>query len=274
MAFITTRDGTELYVKDWGQGRPVVLLHGWPLNADSWDAQAMALADAGFRAIAYDRRGFGRSGQPWTGYEYDTLADDLADVLGETGATDATIVGFSMGGGEVARYMSRHDGKGVVAAGLIASVVPYLLKTDDNPEGVPAAGFEQIKDGIREDRARFFHHTFVPAFFGVGWVSSPVSQEVVDYATAIALTAGLKPTLACVDAFGKTDFRPDLPAFRVPTLIIHGTADKTVPIEPSARAAHAGIAGSQLVEYDGAPHGLNVTHSDRLTKDLLTFLGR
>jgi pimeloyl-ACP methyl ester carboxylesterase len=162
----------------------------------------------------------------------------------------------------------------VVAAGLIASVVPYLLKTDDNPEGVPAAGFEQIKDGIREDRARFFHHTFVPAFFGVGWVSSPVSQEVVDYATAIALTAGLKPTLACVDAFGKTDFRPDLPAFRVPTLIIHGTADKTVPIEPSARAAHAGIAGSQLVEYDGAPHGLNVTHSDRLTKDLLTFLGR
>jgi pimeloyl-ACP methyl ester carboxylesterase len=274
MAFITTRDGTELYVKDWGQGRPVVLLHGWPLNADMWDAQAMALAEAGFRAIAYDRRGFGRSGQPWTGYEYDTLADDLADVLGETGATDATIVGFSMGGGEVARYMSRHDGKGVVAAGLIASVVPYLLKTDDNPEGVPAAGFEQIKDGIREDRARFFHHTFVPAFFGVGWVSSPVSQEVVDYATAIALTAGLKPTLACVDAFGKTDFRPDLPAFRVPTLIIHGTADKTVPIEPSARAAHAGIAGSQLVEYDGAPHGLNVTHSDRLTKDLLTFLGR
>jgi pimeloyl-ACP methyl ester carboxylesterase len=274
MAFITTRDGTELYVKDWGQGRPVVLMHGWPLNADMWDAQAMALAEAGFRAIAYDRRGFGRSGQPWTGYEYDTLADDLADVLGETGATDATIVGFSMGGGEVARYMSRHDGKGVVAAGLIASVVPYLLKTDDNPEGVPAAGFEQIKDGIREDRARFFHHTFVPAFFGVGWVSSPVSQEVVDYATAIALTAGLKPTLACVDAFGKTDFRPDLPAFRVPTLIIHGTADKTVPIEPSARAAHAGIAGSQLVEYDGAPHGLNVTHSDRLTKDLLTFLGR
>ncbi|HEU0045131.1 alpha/beta hydrolase [Sphingomonas sp.] len=275
MPFIKTRDGTDLYVKDWGQGRPVILTHGWPLNADMWDAQAMALAEAGFRAIAYDRRGFGRSGQPWSGYEYDTLADDLADVMAATGATsDATIVGFSMGGGEVARYMSRHGGRGVIAAGLISSVVAYLLKDDSNPDGVPAAQFEQIKAGIKEDRARFFHHTFVPGFFGVGWVSSPVSQEVVDYSTSLALMSGLKGTLDCVDAFGKTDFRPDLPAFNVPTLIIHGTADKTVPIDPSARAAHRGIAGSQLVEYDGAPHGLNVTHSDQLTRDLLTFLGR
>lgn len=275
MPFVKTRDGTDLYVKDWGHGRPVILLHGWPLSADMWDPQMLALADAGLRAIAYDRRGFGRSGQPWSGYDYDTFADDLADVMKATGAeSDAAIVGFSMGGGEVARYMSRHDGKGVVAAGLIASVVPYLLKTDDNPDGAPAEVFEQIKDGIRKDRHTFFRRTFMPQFFGAGYVTSPVSDDVLDWAGTVAGAASLKATLACVDAFGKTDFRPDLPAFRVPTLIVHGTADKTVPIDPSARAAARGIAGSQLVEYDGEPHGLNVTASDRLTQDLLRFLGR
>ena len=274
MPYVKTREGIDLYVKEWGEGRPVILIHGWPLSADMWDAQMMALAENGFRAIAYDRRGFGRSDQPWSGYDYDTLADDLAEVMAAAGVTaDATLVGFSMGGGEVARYMSRHHGKGVAAMALIASVVPYLLKTDDNPAGVPAAQFEQIKDGIKEDRARFFRHTFMPGFFGAGWVTSPVSDDVLDMATATALQAGLKPTLACVDAFGKTDFRPDLAAFTVPTLIVHGTGDKTVPIDPSARAAHRGIPGSQLVEYDGEPHGLNVTASDRLTKDLLTFLG-
>ncbi len=275
MPYVKTRDGTDLYVKDWGSGRPVILLHGWPLNADSWDPQAMALADAGFRAIAYDRRGFGRSGQPWNGYDYDTLSDDLADVMAATGAEqDATIVGFSMGGGEVARYMSRHGGKGVIAAALIASVVPYMLQTDDNPHGTPQSTFDQIADGIRTDRAKFFHDTFVPQFYGVGMISSPVSQEQIDHSTALAMMAGLKPTLACAEAFGHTDFRPDLASFRVPTLIVHGTGDKTVPIDASGRAAAKGIAGSQLVEYEGAPHGLNVTESDRLTRDLLTFLGR
>ena len=275
MPYVKTRDGIDLYVKEWGEGRPVVLLHGWPLDADMWDAQMMALAEAGFRAIAYDRRGFGRSDQPWNGYDYDTLSDDLAEVMAAAGATDgATIVGFSMGGGEVARYMSRHGGKGVAATALVASVVPYMLKTDDNPNGAPPEVFEQIKDGIREDRARFFRRTFMPQFFGAGWVTSPVSDDILDMATATALRAGLKPTLACVDAFGTTDFRPDLAAFNVPTLIVHGTADKTVPIDISARAAAKGIAGSQLVEYDGEPHGLNATASDRLTKDLLTFLGR
>ena len=274
MPYVKTRDGTDLYVKDWGSGRPVVLTHGWPLNADSWDMQAMALAEAGFRAIAYDRRGFGRSGQPWSGYDYDTLADDLADVLEATGANDATIVGFSMGGGEIARYMSRHDGKGVVAAGLVSSVVPYMLQTDDNPNGVPQSMFDQIADGIRQDRPKFFRHTFVPQFYGVGYITSPVSDDVLDYSTHLALMAGLKPTLACLEAFSHTDFRPDLSAFRVPTLIVHGTGDKTVPIDASARAAAKGIAQSQLVEYDGEPHGLNVTAADRLSKDLITFLGR
>ena len=274
MPYVKTRDGTDIYVKDWGSGRPVVLTHGWPLSADMWDAQGIALADAGFRAIAYDRRGFGRSGQPWSGYDYDTLTDDLADVMAATGAdSDATIVGFSMGGGEVARYMSRHDGKGVVSAALISSVVPYMLKTDDNPNGVPGEQLQAIGDGIKKDRPDFFR-TFLKDFFGVGYITSPVSDATLDWAWGLAMQASLRSTLACAESFGHTDFRPDLPAFRVPTLIIHGTADKTVPIDTSGRAAAAGITQSQLVEYDGAPHGLTTTESDRVTRDLLTFLGR
>jgi len=273
MPYITTRDGTDLYVKDWGSGRPVILVHGWPLNADSWDVQAMALADHGLRAIAYDRRGFGRSGQPWTGYDYDTLADDLADVMAATGADhDATIVGFSMGGGEIARYMSRHGGKGVVAAGLISSVVPYMLKTDDNPDGTPADDLAAIGEGIEKDRYGFFQ-SFFKDFYGVGILDHPVSQAQVDWAWWAQNQAGLKPILDCAKAFAMTDFRPDLAAFTVPTLVIHGTADKTVPIDAAGRAAAAGIAQAQLVEYDGAPHALTTTHADRFTTDLLRFLG-
>lgn len=275
MPMIKTRDGTDLYVKDWGAGRPVILLHGWPLSADSWDAQAMAFADAGYRAISYDRRGFGRSAQPWQGYDYDTLADDLADVMGALDAADAaTIISFSMGGGEVARYMSRHGGAGVVAAALISSVVPFMLQTDDNPDGTPQSMFDQIAAAIAQDRAHFFRTKFIPGFLGVGMLSKPVSQEVIDMMTATALLAGLKPTLACLDAFAHTDFRPDLAAFRVPTLVIHGTADKTVPIDASGRAAGKSISGAELIEYEGAPHGLGVTHSDRLTADLLDFVRR
>ncbi len=273
MPYINTRDGTELYVKDWGSGRPVILVHGWPLNADSWDPQAMALAENGFRAIAYDRRGFGRSSQPWSGYDYDTMTDDLADVMKETGVDqDATIVGFSMGGGEVARYMSRHDGKGVIAAGLISSVVPYMLKTDDNPHGTPTDDLKAIGDGIKKDRYGFFR-SFFKDFYGVGLIEHPVSQGQVDWAWWAQNQASLKAILQCATAFGMTDFRPDLPAFRVPTLVIHGTGDKTVPIDAAGRAAAKGIADSQLIEYDDAPHGLTATQSDRFTKDLLTFLG-
>jgi pimeloyl-ACP methyl ester carboxylesterase len=273
MPYVKTRDGTDLYVKDWGSGRPVVLIHGWPLSADSWDDHAYALANAGFRAIACDRRGFGRSGQPWSGYDYDTLTDDLADVLEATGAGDgAALIGFSMGGGEVARYMSRYEGRGVAAAGLIASVVPYLLKTPDNPNGAPEEVLAGIGEGILADRAGFFR-TFFKSFYGVGALSSPVSDEVLDWAWNTAMMAGLKPTLACAESFGHTDFRPDLAAFRVPTLVVHGTADQTVPIDATAREVKEAMPAAQLVEYDGAPHGLTVTHKDRLTKDLLTFLG-
>jgi len=273
MPTITTKDNTELYVKDWGHGRPVILIHGWPLSADSWDDYATAIADAGMRAIAYDRRGFGRSTQPWSGYDYDTLTDDLATVIEQTGATDATLVGFSMGGGEVARYMSRHGGRNVVKAALISSVVPFMLKTEDNPDGTDASVFEEITDGIKKDRAKFFAD-FLKQFYGIGIVSHPTSDEQVQLAWTVAMQAGLKPTLACANSFATTDFRPDLASFRVPTLIVHGTGDKTVPIDPSGRAAAKGIANSTLIEYDGAPHGLTVTHKDRLTEDLLNFLKR
>ncbi len=272
MKHITADDDTKLYVKDWGSGRPVILMHGWPLSADSWDDQAMALADAGYRAIAYDRRGFGRSSQPWRGYDYDTLADDLARVIEQTGAVDATLVGFSMAGGEVARYMSRHGGKSVIKAALISSVVPYMLKTPDNPDGTEQEQFDKIAQGIKEDRAKFFAG-FFKDFFGVNIISHPVSEQVVDWARATAMLASLKATLECAKSFSTTDFRPDLPAFCVPTLIIHGTDDKTVPIDAAGGAAARGIAQSTLVEYEGAPHGLFVTHKDRLTNDLLNFVG-
>ena len=270
---ITTADGCELYVKDWGAGRPVILLHGWPLSADSWDDQAMALADAGFRAIAYDRRGFGRSSQPWSGYDYDTLADDLAVVIEHTGAKDATLVGFSMGGGEVARYMSRHGGRGVVQAALVSSVVPYMLKTADNSHGTDTSVFAEMTKGMKEDRAKFFAG-FFKDFFGVGMLSHPVSDELLAWACSVSMQASLKATLACANSFATTDFRPDLAAFKVPTLVIHGTDDKTVPIDASGRPAARGIADSTLIEYDGAPHGLFATHKDRLTGDLLAFVRR
>ena len=271
MPTIITADKTELYVKDWGTGRPVILMHGWPLSADSWDDQAMAIADAGFRAIAYDRRGFGRSSQPYSGYDYNTLADDLATVIEQTGAQDAVLVGFSMGGGEVARYMSRHGGKNVSKAALIASVVPFMLKTDDNPHGTSKETFDEMTQGMKDDRAKFFAG-FFKDFYGVSLLSHPVSEQLIANACHVAMTAGLKGTLACAAAFATTDFRPDLAHFKVPTLIIHGTDDKTVPIDAAGRAAAKGIANSTLIEYEGAPHGLFATHKARFTKDLLEFV--
>ncbi|TRW17099.1 alpha/beta fold hydrolase [Glacieibacterium frigidum] len=270
MPYVEGSDGAELYIKEWGDGPAVVLLHGWPLNADSWDDQAYAIANAGFRVIAYDRRGFGRSEQAWDGYDYDTLADDLAAVIEATEADNPVLIGFSMGGGEVARFLTRFPGQ-ARAAVLVASVVPYLLQDGTNPDGAPEAVFDEIKAGILEDRPKFLAG-FMKSFYGAGLISSPVSAEVIDWSTSLALQAGLKGTLDCVDAFAKTDFRPDLASFTVPTLIIHGTADKTVPIDISGRAAARAIPGSQLIEYDGAPHGLLATHKDKVTADLLTFL--
>jgi len=273
MHHVTTTDGTSLYVKDWGSGRPVILIHGWPLSADSWDDQAMALAEAGHRVIAYDRRGFGRSSQPWRGYDYDTLADDLAAIVEQTGARDAVLVGFSMGGGEVARYMSRHGGKSVVQAVLVSSVLPFRLKTADNPAGTEQAAFDKTALALNEDRPRFLAG-FFRTFFGVDTARDPVSDELLAWARSVAMQAGLKATLECLKSFSSTDFRLDLTAFKMPTLIIHGAEDKTVPIDASSRAAAKAIKHSTLVEYDGAPHGLFATHKRRLAKDLIDFLGR
>ncbi len=270
MAIVTTKDGVQLYVKDWGEGRPVVMLHGWPLSSDTFDDLSLAIASAGMRAIAYDRRGFGRSEQPWSGYDYDTLSDDLAAVIDQMDAEDVTLVGFSMGGGEVARYMSRHAGAKVSRAVLISSVVPYLMRTSDNPEGVPQSAIDAMTLGIKEDRAQFWSG-FFEDFYGVGVINRPVSGEVLEWSRAMAMSASLKATLDCANAFATTDFRSDLSAFRVPTLVIHGSADETVPIAATGRAAAAGIANSSLIEYEGAPHGLFASHKVRLIKDVLQF---
>lgn len=271
MAFVKAKDGVQLHVKDMGNGRPVVLIHGWPLTGDMFEYQTVALLEAGYRVITYDRRGFGQSGHPADGYNYDTFADDLASVLEEFDLRDVSLVGFSMGGGEIARYLSRHGASRVSKAVLVASVAGYLLKDDSNPDGVDASVFEDMKSQIREDRFAFLQE-FAKTFYGVGWVTSPVSQGVLDWSFTLGIMASPKATIDCVDAFGRTDFRPDLASFTIPTLIIHGTGDKTVPIDPSGRAAAAGIAGSRLIEYEGEPHGLFATASDRLNRDLLEFL--
>ena len=271
MQTVLTADGTELYVKDWGVGRPVILMHGWPLSADSWDDQAMAIADAGYRAIAYDRRGFGRSSQPWSGYDYDTLSDDLASVMAHTDAHDATLVGFSMGGGEVARYMSRHGGKSVSQAILVSSILPYRLKTADNPNGSPPEAFAETARALTEDRPEFLGR-FFRDFFGVNLLSQPVSDELLQWARSVAMQASLKATLDCLKAFSTTDFRSELECFRVPTLFIHGTEDLTVPIDASSRPAAQAITPAKLLAYDDAPHGLWATHKERLSSDIIEFL--
>ena len=271
MPYVTTADHTQLYYKDWGRGRPVVLLHGWPLSADSWDDQALALANEGYRVIAYDRRGFGRSSQPWNGYDYDTLTDDLRAVLKECQVSEGTLIGFSMGGGEVARYMTKYNGAGLVQAGLIASIVPYKLKTPDNPHGSDEKLLDDTLAGIKDDRPKFFAE-FFKKFYGVDRAEKPVSRELLQWSLNVTMQAGLKATLACAESFFKTDFRGDLPSFKVPTLIIHGTADQNVSIDASARPAAQGIRNSKLIEYEGSPHGLLATDKQRVIDHLLVFL--
>ena len=230
MAYVITEDKTRPFVKDGGSGRSIIFLHGWPLSSDSWDDQAVAMAESGHRSVACDGRGFGRSSQAWSGYDYDTLADDLAAVMEQTGAHDATLLGVSMGGGEVARYMSRHGGKSVVKAALGSAVVPFMLKTGDHPDGTDQATFDGMLDAMKVDRAKFFGG-FINDFYGVGLISHPVSAEMLEWSRGVAMQASLKATLECAQAFASTDFHPDLSAFAVPTTVVHGTSDKTVPFD-------------------------------------------
>ena len=274
MPYAKARDGCMLYYKDWGRGDPVVLLHGWPLTADTWDAAAMKLVEAGHRCIFPDRRGFGRSDQPWDGYDYDTFADDVAAVLEDAGVQESvSLVGFSMGGGEVARFLTRQGKNRVKKAVLASSVVPHVAQSDDNPNGVPQDKLQQMTDQMKTDRAAFMH-TFFKTFFGVGVVSSPVSDQVLMNAWRQAMMAGLRPTLAAAKAFSFTDFTPDLKSFEgVPTLCIHGTADETVPIEATGDVVAAKVPTARFIKYDGSPHGLFETDKDRFCDDLVAFLG-
>lgn len=271
MAQVTTSDGTRLFVKDWGTGRPVVLVHGWPLSSDTFDDLALTLAEQGLRAISYDRRGFGRSDQPWNGYDYDTLADDLATVMRATGASDATLLGFSMGGGEVARYLRRHGAGDVRQAILVSSVVPSLSRSEANPGGVEPRVVDDMARGLREDRADFFA-SFFKDFYGVGMLSHPVSDAVVQWSCRQAMQAGLRPTLACAEAFATTDFLDDLDAFTMPTLVVHGSGERTVPIDATARRVAVALPHAVLREYVDAPHGLLASHKESLAADVLAFV--
>ena len=271
MPFSKSADGTAIHYTDWGTGHPVVLIHGWPLSGAMWEYQAMFLAANGCRVIAYDRRGFGESGKPYAGYDYDTFADDLAALLDGLDLTGVTLVGFSMGGGEVARYLARHGTRRVARAVLVAAVTPMLARTPDHPEGAPAKVFEDMIAALVDDRPSFLA-AFGKKFFGAGMLNFAVSSAVLDWSGRLALMASPKATVDCVRAFGGTDFRRDMAAFTVPTLIVHGTSDDIVPIDVSARAAARLVPGARLVEYDGAPHGLFFTERLRLNADLLNFV--
>jgi non-heme chloroperoxidase len=273
MPYLQAKDGTELYYYDWGTGTPVVLIHGWPLTSASWEYQARVLAENGHRVIAYDRRGFGRSGWPFTGYDYNTLAGDLSTVLESLDLHGATLVGFSMGGGEVARYLGAYGAARVAKAVLISAVTPYLLKTDGNPDGVDVSVFEEMIANLKKDRPAF-HQQFVAKFYGRTMIHHTVSEAFLEFTQAMALTASPKATIDLVKAWSATDFRDDLARFTVPTLVIHGTGDSTVPIDVSGRRTAAIIPNAQLLEYEGEPHGLTATVPERLNADLLQFLAQ
>jgi len=278
---IKAKDGTELFVKDTGgSGRTVVMTHAWPLNADVWDFQAAALSRAGFRVVTYDRRGFGRSAPTASGYgsgisqgyDFDTFADDLAAVFEQTGVRDATLVGYSMGGGEVVRYFSRHGGRNVVKAGIVAGTAWLLAKTESNPDGIDDAVFDGIKQGVSGDRKAYLGGLLRDVFLDAKQsATNPVTAEMVDAALAQAMQASVAATVACVDAFSKTDFRAELAVVRVPALVLHGTADMAVPFA-MAKAAARGLAQSIMIAYQGSSHGIVLTERDRVTRDLQSFV--
>jgi non-heme chloroperoxidase len=271
MSWFTTPDGTQLFYKDWGRGRPVVFSHGWPLSADAWEDQMVFLAERGYRAIAHDRRGHGRSGQPWQGNDMNTYADDLAALVDALDLHEAVFVGHSTGGGEVARYLGRHGGKRAAKAVLVGAVPPIMLKTPANPDGLPLDVFDGIRAGVQADRAQFFRDLSGP-FYGANRAGAKVSQGLRDTFWLIGMQGSLKAELDCIKQFSETDFTEDLKKIEVPTLFIHGDDDQIVPIANSAHKAVKLVRNATLKVYPGAPHGLAATHKHQLNQDLLRFI--
>lgn len=272
MPMLKVKNGPEIYYEDVGQGPAIVFIHGWPLSGAMWEYQVVPLVEAGFRCISYDRRGFGRSCKNPSDYSYSALGGDLAAVLETLDVTDATLVGFSMGGGEVVEYLTRHNKtRRVVRAMLVSSIVPFMLKTPDNPDGVDAGVFDEMIAGLRTDRPGFLTD-FAEKFFGVGMISSPVSMPMLAASCEVAMTASPIATLACVRTFSGTDFRAQCKTIDVPVLVIHGDSDATVPIDPTGACAAAIIPQAELKIYSGAPHGLFYTHRFDLNRDIAAFV--
>jgi non-heme chloroperoxidase len=271
MSSITTADGTRIYYKDWGSGQPVVFSHGWPLTADAWDPQLKLVADAGYRAIAHDRRGGGRSSQPWQGNDLTTYADDLASLIEQLDLRDAVLVGHSTGGGEVVRYMGRHGTERVSKAVLLGAIAPLMLQTDDNPEGQPVAAFDAIRNGVAHDRSQFYKDLSAP-FYGANRPGSQVTQGKRDEFWLQSMTVGIKSAYDCVKAFSETDLTEDLKTIDVPVLIAHGDDDQIVPIQAAARKSIDLVKDGRLKVYPGAPHGLNGAYEQEFDADLLDFL--
>ncbi|MET7496349.1 alpha/beta hydrolase [Streptomyces sp900116325] len=272
MAFITTADGTEIFYKDWGSGQPIVFSHGWPLTADAWDPQLNFVADNGFRAVAHDRRGGGRSGQPWVGNDLDTYADDLASLIEALDLRDVILVGHSTGGGEVARYIGRHGTGRVAKAVLLSAIPPLMLKTEANPEGLPLEVFDEIRAGVATDRSQFYRD-LSDTFYGANREGSTVSQGTRDAFWLWSMQVGIKSAYDCVRAFSETDLTEDLKRFDVPTLIVHGDDDQIVPIVAAGEKSSKLVKDATFKVYRGAPHGLAMipVFADRFNADLLEF---
>jgi non-heme chloroperoxidase len=271
MSIVTTRDGTQIYYKDWGTGPVVTFSHGWPLNADAWDGQMLFFAQNGYRCVALDRRGHGRSGQASANNDMNGYADDLAAVIEALDLKDATLVGHSTGGGEVARYIGRHGSQRVRKAVLVAAVPPIMLQTPANPEGLPIEVFDKIRAGVAGDRSQYYKELAV-AFYGANRPGAKVSQGTLDQFWLWSMQAGAKNAYESVKAFSETDFTEDLKKFDVPTLVLHGEDDQIVPVKDSAKKSAKLIKGAKEIYYPGAPHGLTATHQDQVNADLLAFL--